>query len=144
MRQLLALILVVALTSVLAQWAARRQAERDLDQCCQNLKSYGLALEIYSMDFAGRYPLRPSALVSNYLTELPRCPTSGRPYTCTTASNPDLYTVVCEGRHHRGWSPKDGYPGCRVPKSCEHLTEVPFQSPTYTSVTVCVSCIAKP
>ncbi len=94
------LLLFLLAVMVFAAPHLRRKHEADqLQQCKSNQKNYGNALEMYSTDFAGRYPTGPTLLTPSYLHELPRCPTNESDYYVVTASNPDLYTVICRGYH---------------------------------------------
>ncbi len=81
----------------------RHGCQGQLTACKSNLKNIGTALEMYSTNYAGRYPRRASQLTPNYLKTIPTCPATGDvTYHIRTASEPDLYTVVCEGHHHLG------------------------------------------
>ena len=75
-----------------------------LTACKSNLKNIGTALEMYSTDNSGRFPTALSQLTPNYLRRIPTCPSAtADTYSMTfqSASNPDAYTVMCTGAHHR-------------------------------------------
>lgn len=94
------LLLFVLIVMIVIAPNLRRKREADQrEQCMSNQKNYGTALEMYSTDFAGRYPTEPGLLTPNYLKTLPQCPTNESHYYCVTASNPDLYTIICRGYH---------------------------------------------
>jgi hypothetical protein len=58
---------------------------------------------MYSTDNEGHYPLGLAMLTPRYLKTIPTCPSVGSvTYLCVTASEPDLYTVVCSGTNHAG------------------------------------------
>ncbi len=89
---LLVSLTLVALALPAIQREMLRRQERD---CTNNLKNIGSAMEMYSTDFAGRYPkddpnrwyteeasLRQ--LTPNYLKTLPTCPEGGA-YKVSTA-----------------------------------------------------------
>lgn len=96
--RILFLVLLAAMV-VVAPNLRRRHEAKQLTQCKSNQKNYGTALEMYSTDFAGRYPTGPNLLTPNYLKTLPHCPTNESDYYVVTASNPDLYTIICRGYH---------------------------------------------
>lgn len=78
----------------------------NLKVCQQNVKNLGTALEMYSIENFGRYPLALSGVVSPTIMQaLPTCP-AARADTYTagyeSTSNPDNYVVVCSGQHHVG------------------------------------------
>ena len=93
------LVLLTLCLLVGAPLARREQERRQRNDCQRQLREYGTALEMYSTDFAGRYPVSAGSLVPGYLPELPRCPTNNSTYAVATASNPDLYTLICRGYH---------------------------------------------
>lgn len=79
-------------------------------RCCSNLQNVGIALEMYSTDFEGRFPRHLAALTPNYLKSVPTCPSaqhdtysSGFASARTVGANGkslDVYTVVCAGGYH--------------------------------------------
>lgn len=96
-----ALSLVAACFFVLIWPYFIRHGHGQLTGCKSNLKNIGTALEMYSTDYAGRYPRRASQLTPRYLKTIPTCPATGDvTYFIRTASDPDLYTVVCAGQNH--------------------------------------------
>ncbi len=81
---------------------ARGHKQGQLTACKSNLRNIGTALEMYSTDYSGRYPTSSTLLTPNYLKTIPTCPAVGEcTYVFQTASNPDLFTVVCSGDNHR-------------------------------------------
>lgn len=79
--------------------------------CKSNLKNIGMALEMYSTDYAGLYPTSPGLLTPNYLKTIPTCPSTGWvTYQFQLSSHPDLYTVVCDGANHRAAGIEGNYP----------------------------------
>ena len=87
--------------------------QRHLIKCKTNLKNIATALEFYSSDNQGSYPLKLSKLLRPgpngrpYLTEIPTCPAAG----CVTYENyrvcatPDTFSFCCEGMNHFGVQP---------------------------------------
>lgn len=70
-----------------------------LTRCTSNLRVIGTALEMYSTDWSGRYPLEQALLTPNYLKAIPTCPT-GQPYLYLSQSVPDSYTIGCSEPTH--------------------------------------------
>ena len=104
---LIELMIVIAIIAILAAILVpnfiRARAQGQLTACKSNLKNIGTALEMYSTDFAGRYPSTSLQLTPNYLKTIPTCPSVGSvTYAFEMHSNPDLYTVVCGGTNHQG------------------------------------------
>lgn len=84
--------------------------DRYLRQCRSNLKNLGTACEMYTTDNGGRYPKTLCRVAPRYLKALPNCPTTDTDsYSVTfqSASNPDVYTIVCRGRHPRRLPPPE-------------------------------------
>jgi len=82
-----------------------RAAEQQgtLVACQSNLKNLGTALEMYSTDNSGRYPLALSGVTPLYLKQIPTCPAAAREtYSAgyRSGSNPDAFTVYCGGQNH--------------------------------------------
>lgn len=69
--------------------------------CKSNLKNLGVALEMYSTDNLGDYPLSSSQLTPRYLKTIPTCPTVGS-VTYVMSLAPKGYTIVCGGKQHEG------------------------------------------
>lgn len=91
----------------------RARSMGQVTACKSNLKNIGTALEMYSTDNAGRFPTGLGPLVPNYLRVMPTCPSAGRDTysrSYEAASNPDAYTVCCEGPHHAGAGLPPDYP----------------------------------
>ena len=77
----------------LGQWTA----------CKSNLKNIGTALEMYSTDNQGRYPLRLQQLLPTYLKQIPTCPTAeSDTYSVSyqQTHKPDNFSYSCQGHHH--------------------------------------------
>lgn len=83
--------------------------------CASNLKNMATAMEMYSTDWAGKYPPSKRHLVPNYLKTLPACPVAKKD-TYRVQLGPkapgnsqgfrDYYLLSCQGRHHSS----EGYP----------------------------------
>jgi len=85
---------VVVLLIPLGARARKAEGQRQLRQCCTNLKNIGTALENYSTDYSGRYPrvgpfggsieeIPLTMLSPGYLETVPTCPT-GEAYRVVT------------------------------------------------------------
>ena len=90
-----------------------------LTACKSNLKNIGTALEMYSTDYDGRYPINLSRLTPNYLKTIPECPRAGRVTyrgdfgpraTGNDAGVEDFYLVECTGTTHRDYDLSADYP----------------------------------
>jgi len=109
----LTLVEVLVVTAILGLLAAvlipnyykHARDEGYLSACKSNLKSVATALELYSTGNDGRFPVFLTELSPQYLIELPTCPAVGQDTYSdgyVSNSNPDLFTVVCEGNNHSG------------------------------------------
>ncbi|MBM3463764.1 MAG: prepilin-type N-terminal cleavage/methylation domain-containing protein [Armatimonadetes bacterium] len=116
---LIELMIVIAIIAILAAILVpnfiRARAQGQVTACKSNLKNIGTALEMYSTDSSGRFPSQLTSLTTggNYLKSIPTCPSVGSDtYTGGFAShsNPDAYTVVCNGTNHAGVGLAAGYP----------------------------------
>ena len=90
------------------EFLAQRSQGR-LTACRSNLKNIGTACEMYSADFAGRYPPRIGLLTPKYLRTIPTCPEASRntySRSFESCSNPDAYTFYCAGENHP-WAGRD-------------------------------------
>ena len=87
----LCLVLAIVTAAIAVPIYQTHVAKRQLTDCCTNLKNIGTAMEMYSTDFAGRYPhvgtwgsdkepLDLAILAPNYLSTIPTCPTGARYY----------------------------------------------------------------
>lgn len=99
----------------------RRGTRGPLTMCKSNLKNLGTALEIYSTDHAGRYPISLNEVIPKYLKALPICPTAGySTYRATfglkapfnTGDYQDYYYLECTGAHHHeaGYGVEPNFP----------------------------------
>lgn len=114
---LIELMIVIAIIAILAAILApnflRARAQGQYTACKSNLKNVAAALEMYSTDAGGRYPTTLTGLTPDYLKTIPTCPSAGADtYTVgySEASNPDAYTVTCEGTNHQAVDASAGYP----------------------------------
>ena len=114
---LIELMIVIAIIAILAAILVpnfiRARAQGQATACKSNLKNIGTALEMYSTDNSGRFPVALGSLTPNYLKTIPSCPSIGsNTYTggFTSSSNPDSYTVYCNGTNHAGVNYSGNYP----------------------------------
>lgn len=113
---LIELMIVIAIIAILAAILVpnfiRARAQGQLTSCKSNLKNIGTALEMYATDNLGRYP-DASAAGSKlttadggqqaYLKTIPTCPSAGEvTYMYAVHSNPDVYTLYCQGSGNGG------------------------------------------
>ncbi len=108
---LIELMIVIAIIAILAAILVpnmvRARSRSQLTACTSNLRNIGTALEMYNVDFKGRYPAALSDLTPQYLKTIPECPTAGSDsYSDGFTSNalPDRYIVFCEGSFHAGFT----------------------------------------
>ncbi len=82
------------------QSAPAPPAVRDLRaECGQEMTQLAGALRSYAKAHKGHYPTSGGQLTPRYIPAIPRCPTNNAEYYVATASNPDLFTIVCHGAH---------------------------------------------
>lgn len=76
-------------------------------------------MEMYSTDFAGKYPTSMSQLTPNYLKTIPDCPAAGsisyklqtgKKAPLNTGPFEDYYLFECTGEHHKSVSVPADYP----------------------------------
>ena len=106
-------LLGVLLAAILVPNLLRSEAQGEFSGCLTNLDAIGGALEIYSTDFEGRYPLALGSLTPNYLRVLPTCPAAGTDTYSNgyrPARGPANYTLYCSGLNHQGAGVSAGYP----------------------------------
>ncbi|MDQ7824957.1 MAG: serine/threonine-protein kinase [Candidatus Eremiobacteraeota bacterium] len=88
----------------------RRNAD-PLKDCSSALKSIAPALELYSMDNGGFYPLSLTDLTPRYMKKLPACPAAkAMTYGYMSSSNPRCYTLWCEGAYHERETGAEDFP----------------------------------
>ncbi|MCE7874620.1 hypothetical protein DYH09_30215 [bacterium CPR1] len=81
-----------------------------MTSCKSNLKNIATALEMYSSDNEGRYPVDLGGLTPNYLKVIPGCAATGKKDTYSGSyeaqAGPDSFTIFCKGENHT----RAGYP----------------------------------
>ncbi len=100
---LLAIAALVILAVIAPIFVRPHHTGGQVTACKSNLKNIGTALEMYSTDFGGRFPIHLSLLSPDYLKNIPTCPSIGwDTYSggFSSTSGPDAYTVVCSGSNH--------------------------------------------
>jgi hypothetical protein len=106
---MMALLFMVA--AILVPNFFRARAAGELSPCKSNLKNIGTALEMYSTDNYGRYPVRLEMVTPNYIRVIPTCPYARKQsYVYVRRENPDVYTIYCSGRHHGKVIDAENYP----------------------------------
>lgn len=87
---------IAVLTALTVPKMVGEEQHRLLAECEQNQRNVTIALEMYSTDYAGRFPAELERLVPNYLATLPTCPTAERDtYKYLRGEHPDHYVVSC-------------------------------------------------
>lgn len=116
---LVELMIVVAIISLLAAIGTvnyrQARARSQYTGCTSNVKNIGTALVMYAHDHGGRFPTSISSgtFTPSYIKVIPTCPSAGfSTYSSaySSASNPDVYTVVCGGTYHVGAGHAANYP----------------------------------
>ena len=108
------------LSAILLPSFLRSRAPGQLTACKSNLKNIGTALEMYSTDFAGKYPRNIDQLRPNYLKTIPECPAADRTtYRVSFGRNApgnanpgyaDYFFIECVGGNHENASVTGDYP----------------------------------
>ena len=90
----------------------QKKGTTHLSGCTGNLRRISTALEMYSVNWSGRFPPDPDNiggyLVPNYLESMPICPSSERTYSfeigpdtpSNELGNPNYYFIFCPGENH--------------------------------------------
>lgn len=122
---LIELMIVIAIIAILAAILVpnfiRARAQGQLTACKSNLKNIGTAMEMYSTDWAGKYPAAIGQLEPNYLKTMPECPAAGSDtYSgnfvtgATAPTNPqgfqDYYYISCVTDTHKAVDVTGAYP----------------------------------
>lgn len=104
------LTLILMPNFVLAQGRGKR-GYGQLTSCKSNLKNLATALEMYSEDHRGEYPVTLASLTPNYLKVVPNCPRAGRnTYSQTYTSQAQAFTMWCSGHHHANVGTPENFP----------------------------------
>ncbi|MBI2252670.1 MAG: hypothetical protein HYU63_08055 [Armatimonadetes bacterium] len=97
------ILITIILIGISIPIISRIRAQGQASACKSNLKTIASALEMKSIDYGGKYPANLSSLSPLYLKIIPTCPSAGADtYTngYTSASNPNTYTIWCNGNYH--------------------------------------------
>ena len=100
------IVLSVSAVAILMIWTWERSSEIErLENCKRNEVLLGRALMAYwDRSENGQFPMTLGQLVPNFLAEIPKCPSTLRPYTYQSFSDLRVagdYLLSCPG-HHRG------------------------------------------
>lgn len=111
---MIAIANIAILAALLLPNFVRAQAQGLDTDCKSNLTRIATATVMYSIDNAGHYPTNLGTITPNYLAAIPTCPSAGTTTYSdggfTSASNPDIYTIVCSGANHTDVSDNANYP----------------------------------
>lgn len=113
-------VLVLAGVLLFPNFIRPRDRGSQITICKSNLKNLGTAMEMYSTDWGGLYPVHNKAqLTPNYLKTIPKCPATatdtyifemGPAATYNTQSHQDYYFIRCQGDNHGNVSVPANYP----------------------------------
>lgn len=113
---LIEMMIVIAIIAILASMLVpnlvRAKSRSQLTGCQSNLRNIGNALEMYNVDYKGRYPADFTVLTPNYIKTIPECPAAGsNTYSSSYAvfTVPDSFEIGCNGNNHGGFVPAN-YP----------------------------------
>jgi type II secretory pathway pseudopilin PulG len=110
------------LAAILVPNFVRARARGQLTACKSNLKNIGTALEMYSTDWSGKYPVSTSLLTPNYLKTVPDCPSAASnsyrayfgvkaPYNVgPEGPYEDYYYIECAAENHANVSVTSNFP----------------------------------
>ena len=108
---LIEMMIVIAIIAILASLTipnlVRAKSRSQLTGCQSNLRNIGNALEMYNVDYKGRYPTAFSILTPNYIKTIPICPAAGsNTYTSSyvVQTVPDSFEIFCDGNNHSGFA----------------------------------------
>ena len=82
------------------------KTSNSLEQCRENCRTIGSALDMYGLDNDGQYPRDLSDLVPRYLESIPTCPAtgsdsySGSYHHNSCQGDACRYTFFCQGDYH--------------------------------------------
>lgn len=93
----------------------KAKADRQFTGCQSNCKEIGMALEMYSVDHAGRYPTAGmNRIEGKYTRVIPTCPSAGDSDVYTSSyqagMEPDMYKFFCNGENLRNAGIEGNYP----------------------------------
>lgn len=89
------------------------RAQGQVTACMSNQKNLGTALEMYSTDNEGHYPVSLTKLTPEYLRIIPTCPSVGHETyvdSYQSSQNPDAYSFYCKGHNHAAVGIPENYP----------------------------------
>lgn len=100
----------------------QKKSTTHLSSCNGNLRSISTAMEMYSVNWSGRFPPDPDRveryLVPNYLESMPICPSSERSYSFqigpgapgNETGTQEYYLIFCPGENHASADCPPDYP----------------------------------
>eukprot|EP01012_Entosiphon_sulcatum_P025780 TRINITY_DN31152_c0_g1_i1.p1 TRINITY_DN31152_c0_g1~~TRINITY_DN31152_c0_g1_i1.p1 ORF type:complete len:133 (+),score=12.04 TRINITY_DN31152_c0_g1_i1:39-437(+) len=120
---MIAIAIIAILAAILIPSFKKARAKSQLATCTQNCRSLATALEMYAVDFDGRYPDLSGLAglgmltVGNYMRRLPSCPCKDQ---CTfvdyvSQSTPDKFSFSCVGNQHGEVFAGLGLPSLNIP-----------------------------
>lgn len=91
--------ILAVLAAIIIPNVLKGRAQAQLNSCQENLNALSVALQQYALENGHDFPASLSDLVSQYIKELPTCPSSGVGYGYETSSNSSKYTAYCTAGH---------------------------------------------
>lgn len=105
---MIAIAIIAILAAILIPNFKKARIRSQLTTCATNCKNVATALEVYSVDYGGRYPHLSGGAGLNQLVvhgnigRIPTCPAAGSMtfvnYNAT--QTPDAYSFYCQGMNH--------------------------------------------
>lgn len=105
---MIAITIIAVLAAILIPNFKKARIRSQLTTCVANCKTVGTALEMYSVDYGGRYPANSGGAGLNQLIQhgnlarLPTCPSAAIMtfIDFNTTAQPDSYSFTCVGTNH--------------------------------------------
>jgi len=106
-------IMVILMSMFVGLSYMRSRARAQYMSCTENLRSIATGLAMYATEHGGRYPESIDSLTPNYIHAIPTCPAAGADTyseTYTYSTNPDDFTINCNGSYHGIVGIQTGFP----------------------------------
>jgi prepilin-type N-terminal cleavage/methylation domain-containing protein len=105
---MIAITIIAILAAILIPNFKKARVRSQLTTCVANCKTVGTALEMYAVDYGGRYPQNSGGagldqlITHGNLARLPTCPAAGIMtfIDFNTTTQPDSYSFTCVGTNH--------------------------------------------
>lgn len=105
---MIAITIIAILAAILVPNFKKARIRSQLTTCASNCKNVATALEVYAIDFGGRYPQNSGGagltqlVTHGNIGRLPTCPSAGIMtfVDFSTRLTPDAYSFTCVGLNH--------------------------------------------